>query len=210
MDPNTDRDDGQRANFISPIALMMDEDHGNLRPEASPRARQLGVLPKGKYRFRTKPEAMRKRFEIALLIPHVGKEDPLYEEANKRYRRWADRQIRQKRIPADEFVKSTLMLKRDQAVFLELHDYRIRFQPIRRSRECVYTTDNPIVADYIRWRIELGHFDFVVEDLRPLMVRIGDQEFPASILDDAGQRALAQLVASGVEVDTLVVQGVPK
>jgi hypothetical protein len=207
--------EGGRESFASPYAQMMDEQRAELRPEGMPRARDLGILPKGKFRFRTKPEAGRKRFEIPLLIPHVGKDDALYDDAMQRYRRWAERQKRQndsdpqhiRGIPAEEFVKSTMMLKRDQAVFQEIHDYKIKFHPVRRSRECVYTTDNAVVADYIRWRISLGHFPYVVEDVRPLMIRIGDQEFPAKFLDDDGQRALAKLMASGAEVDTLVVQG---
>lgn len=199
--------EGAREGFYSPIAAAMDEDRAELRPEPTPRRRELPVVPANKYRFRTLPEAGRKRFEIPLLIPHIGKEDPLYEAAYGRYKNWATRQMKQGRIPADEFVKNTMMLKRDRDVFGEIHDYKIVFTPIRKSRECVYTTSNPIVADYIRWRISLGHFDFVVEDVRPLMIRIGDQEFPAEIKDAEGQRLLAKLIADGVDLGELILQG---
>ena len=214
MDQHLPPGEGDFQGFASPFSQMMAEEREMARPEPVARARQLNALPKGKYRFRTKPEAGRKRFEIPLLIPHIGKEDAAYEQAHERYRRWAQRQKRkneqdpQQGIPGSEFQTANMILKRDKAVFEELHEYKIKFSPIRRSRECVYVTDNPIIADYIRWRCSLGHFPYVVEDVRPLMVKIGDQEFPVGMLNDEGQRALAKLVASGVDLDALVVKGV--
>lgn len=203
--------EGGRDLVVTPISRMMDEERAELRADfineaRTPQPTPLTPLAPGMFRFRTRATALKKRFEIALLIPHVGKDAPGYDDAMERYRRWAQRQMDQKKIPKEEFVGRDKLLRRDVEVFKHLHDYRMRFSPIRKTRECVYTTDNPVVADYIRWRMSLGHVPQVVEDVRPLLITINGVQYPAQITDEAGQRELAKLVASGVDIASLVVQ----
>ncbi len=117
-----------------------------------------------------------------------------------KYKQRLDRWERQGKITKTDRGKDGL-LKADAAVYEAVGAYVLNFQPVRdgkgkRFKQAEFTTDDKVVADYIRARINRGDFPEIVEDVRPVMVEVNGQQIEMMPVSETGRRAVATAAAA--------------
>jgi len=158
----------------------------------------MAALPAGTWRFVTVPGIG--GTSIRLDLPVETDDRDLSVNRKNIYKRWLERQIRQGRIEKSEIGKDGL-LKADLAVYEAVGTYNLNFVPVRdgkgkRFKQAEFTTDDKVVADYIRARINRGDFPEIVEDVRPVMVEIDGQQIEMMPVSETGRRAVATAAAA--------------
>jgi hypothetical protein len=164
-------------------------------PVISPAA--LPLVAETDWRFRTYPG--RASATIALRIPVESDDIDDNVKRKNKYKRWLDRQVTQGKIDRSEIGKDGL-LKADKAVFDLTGEYHIHFRPVRvggkRAMEAQYTTDQKVIADYIRSRLMRGEFaGEIYEDVRPMTVEVGGQRIQVMPADETARKAMAAAAA---------------
>lgn len=179
-----------------PFTEMFDlvrEQQAAAEPDESEPWAVMSALPVGTWRFVTIPGIG--GTSIRLDLPVETDDRDLSVNRKNKYKRWLDRQVRSGRIDKSEVGKDG-SLKADQAVYDILGTYSISFQPVRdgtgkRFKQAEFSTDEKVVADYIRARINRGDFPEIVEDVRPVVVEIDGQKIEMMPVNETGRRAVA-------------------
>ena len=158
----------------------------------------MTALPVGTWRFVTIPGIGGTSIRLDLPV-ETDDRDESVRRKNK-YKQRLDRWERQGKIAKTDRGKDGL-LKADQAVFEALGTYNLNFQPVRdgkgkRFKQAEFTTDDPVVADYIRARINRGDFPEIVEDVRPVMVEMNGELVEMMPVTEAGKRRVAMAAAA--------------
>jgi hypothetical protein len=133
-----------------------------------------------KYVFRTKPNTYRQLVVTIPLPPDEANFPGEPAQYNFVKRRWA-RLVGGPGLTGDARDKAAAEKKAQlEAVRDALNDDRIVFIRIKRSVECYYPTDNPVVAEYLRSLMLAGKepFDKVYEVSGLTRLVVGDTAFP--------------------------------
>lgn len=158
----------------------------------------MSALPVGTWRFVTIPGIGGTAIRLDLPA-ETDDRDESVRRKNK-YKQRLDRWERQGKIGKADRGKDGL-LKADLAAYEALGTYVINFQPLRdgtgkRFKQAEFATDDKVVADYIRGRINRGDFPEIVEDVRPVMVEVNGQKIEMMPVSETGRRAVATAAAA--------------
>lgn len=137
--------------------------------EANP---ELQILPvdlglKERYIFRTRPGTVRMVTHDIPQPPMAG----LEEKRDKFIRReWERRMVRTFKDP-NRKESNEQIIARAERFFADVTDHnggdsKIRFNRVSRKNECFFSTNDPVLADYVRDLVKrrVGEFEYVYEE----------------------------------------------
>ena len=184
-----------------PFTEMFDlarEQQAALEPDEPEPWAVMTSLPVGTWRFVTIPGIGGTSIRLDLPVETDDRDESVLRK--NKYKQRLDRWERQGRIAKTDRGKDGL-LKADAAVYEALGTYNLNFQAVRdgkgkRFKQAEFTTDDPVVADYIRARINRGDFPEIVEDVRPVVVEVNGQQIEMMPVNETGRRAVATAAAA--------------
>lgn len=162
--------DGKQAQFTTPASAQMAKQRGRVVVTPSVPAGLL-PLPPGRVRFRTKEG--RRHALISLLIPHASQDSSQWDSLYRGYRRFINRQLKAGKVKKEDLAGQLMLVKRELDVVEETGKYFLRFRPVSGRHQATLETDNPVIIDYIRWRLSRGDFPYIYEEARDLEFNVG-------------------------------------
>lgn len=188
--------EGAFGGFETPGSERMAHDRANLKEQPAERAAVLLPLQEGRWRFRTHAKLERKTFAVKLRLPQAMPESPKYDMYYRSYLGWINRMVKSGQIDKTELKnQSEKLLKADLEVRDRIGKFRIVFSRIRGRRECMWETDDKVLADYMRMRINRGDLPEIYEETRPLTLQLDGRDVRVEGMSDADRRVIADFLA---------------